>query len=494
MAAVSPHYPVRNAPALTSWPHHDRREERSQGVIFAAIFGVALLCILWSYALVVAEWNALIVGVAFVAGVLILVDFRIGVVLLVLLMPISQSKFFPHQIGGITGLNPVNLLLVATFGAYVLHALLDRTIGRFIPRPLLLLYVVPFILAGALGTRHVGDIALYFVITEYVNFADTFGYVRDMVVKPILLVFFGLLVATAVARMRRPDYLLGPIIVSVWIMGLMVVIYFVASGTSLGQLARSNAREFLSPLGLHANELGRMYVVAYALLLFTWSKTRDQALKLVLLASIGVVLLALVLTFSRGGFVGFILVSALFLISRRQIGSLLVGLTVAVAALYFLPDAIYQRVTAGFGSGANAVSAGRIENIWIPLIPDLLRSPIYGNGIGAMMWSNAVRSGQSLMVTHPHNAYLQTLLDMGIIGLALVCAYFFHVWRGFRALSTRADLSLSMRGFYEGAAAAILSFMFMAFADGSLTPAPEQAFLWLAIGMMYGEQARRAAS
>ena len=31
-------------------------------------------------------------------------------------------------------------------------------------------------------------------------------------------------------------------------------------------------------------------------------------------------------------------------------------------------------------------------------------------------------------------------------------------------------------------------------ADGSLTPAPEQAFLWLAIGMMYGERVRRATS
>jgi hypothetical protein len=31
------------------------------------------------------------------------------------------------------------------------------------------------------------------------------------------------------------------------------------------------------------------------------------------------------------------------------------------------------------------------------------------------------------------------------------------------------------------------------FTDSSLAPRPEQAFLWLAIGMMYGEFARRAA-
>ena len=144
--------------------------------------------------------------------------------------------------------------------------------------------------------------------------------------------------------------------------------------------------------------------------------------------------------------------------------------------------------------GANAISAGRIERIWIPLIPDVMRSPLYGSGIGAMLWSDAVRSGHSLLVTHPHNAYLQTLLDMGLIGLALVCAYFFHVWRGFVTLSKAPDLSDGERGFYQGAAAGLIGFLMMAFADGSLTPAPEQAFLWLAIGMMYGERVRRATS
>jgi O-antigen ligase len=266
------------------------------------------------------------------------------------------------------------------------------------------------------------------------------------------------------------------------------------SGANFGQLASDQEREFLSPLGLHANELGRMYVIAYALLLFMWAETKDYGVKLVLLASIALVVAALVLTFSRSAFVGFAVACVLFLISRRHIGSLLVGATVVLAALYFLPDAVYVRATYGFGMGANAISAGRIDGIWAPLVPDLLRSPLYGNGIGAMLWSDAVRSGRSLLVTHPHNAYLRTILDMGLIGLVLVCAYFFHVWKGLRALSGSADLTPTMRGFFQGASTALLAFLVMAIADGSLTPAPEQAFLWLAIGMMYGERARRAAS
>ena len=500
MAAISPRIPVRAASTGRWSPGHEARvlhrsyadSHLAQKAAIAA--GVAFLCLFWGYAVVVAEWKALLVGVALVACVLILIDFRVGVVLLVLLMPISGSTVFPHQIGGITGLNPVNLLLAGTLVSALLHALLSRSLGGFIPRPLLWLYVVPFLIAGALGVRHVGEIPLYFVIMEKIQFTDMVGYLRDMVIKPLLLVFVALLVAAAVARMQKPERLVGPVVVSVWIMCLMALIYFLLSGANFGQLASSKEREFLSPLGLHANELGRTYAIAYALLLFTWSKTKDYLIKLALLASIGMVVVALAVTLSRGAIGGFILVSVLFLISRRQIGSLIVGATVAAAALYFLPDPVYERVTTGFGLGANAVSAGRIDGIWLPLVPDLLRSPLYGNGIGAMLWTDAVRSGRSFLVTHPHNAYLQVMLDMGLIGLALLGAYFFHLWKGFRALGQAPHLGDSMRGFYEGAAAGLVAYLMMAVADGRLTPAPEQVFLWMAIGMMYGERARRAGS
>jgi hypothetical protein len=83
---------------------------------------------------------------------------------------------------------------------------------------------------------------------------------------------------------------------------------------------------------------------------------------------------------------------------------------------------------------------------------------------------------------------------MGFVGLILVCGYFAHVWKGFRELSVDPDLSAGERGFYQGAAAGLIAFLIMGITDGSLTPKPEQAFLWLAIGMMYGQRARKAAT
>ena len=418
-------------------------------------------------------------------------------VLLIVLLPISRSYMFPHAMLGITGLNPLNLLLAGTLGSCLLHGLFDGSIRRFLPRPLLWLYVAPLLVGGAMGVRHVGDVAAGMVMYELVQFTGAAGYVREVVAKPLMLVVFALLVAAAVQKSEQPEKFLIPAVLSTWVMGSMVVVFVYLSGIGLGTLGSSASRDFLSAaLGLHANELGRLYAVAYALLLFTWAESRAAGARLALLASMGLMVVALVLTFSRSAFVSFLIVNGLFLLWHRSTKTLLLLALLASVALFALPDAVYDRITHGFGEGLDAVSAGRIESIWLPLLPDALRSPVYGNGLHSILWSEAMREGGGVTlnaVDHPHNAYLEALLDMGIIGLVLLCSYFVHAWKGLRALSIDPSLSPRLRGFYLGAAAGLASFLVAGIADSSLAPKPEQVFLWLAIGMMYGQRAKAGA-
>jgi O-antigen ligase len=375
----------------------------------------------------------------------------------------------------------------------LLYGLSDGNLRRFMPRPLLWLYIVPILAAGALGSRHVDDIVPSYFVFGIVDFRDVGGYLSEQVVKPLLTVIFALLVGAAVSRSEKPERFLVPTLISIWVMGAMVLVFVLLSGVGLKQLASSGeARGFLTALGLHANDLGRLYAVAYALLLFTWAEAKGAGLRLVLLATMGVVVMALVLTFSRGAFLGFFVVNMLFLLWHRNAKTLIFIGLVAAVALLLLPEAVYDRITTGSGEGLNAVSAGRVEWIWLPLLPEVLRSPIYGNGLGSILWSEAMHRADGvtvLLVGHPHNAYLRALLDMGIAGLVLMCAYFAHVWKGIRVLSVDPALSPTLRGFYRGAAAGLLTMLVTSLTDSSLTPVPEQAFLWLAIGMMYGQRA-----
>ena len=184
----------------------------------------------------------------------------------------------------------------------------------------------------------------------------------------------------------------------------------------------------------------------------------------------------------------------LFLLWRRNARALVFFGLLAAVALFALPDAVYERIATGSGSGLNAMSSGRIDGLWLPLLPELLRHPLFGNGLESILWSAPMRRGAGVLIlatTHPHNAYLEAALDMGVVGLTLLSAYFAHVWKGFRTLAKDLSLSPKLRGFFLGGAAGLLALLTSYLTDSSLRPREaDQAFLWLAIGMMYGHWRR----
>jgi len=278
----------------------------------------------------------------------------------------------------------------------------------------------------------------------------------------------------------------------VWLIAMLEIGFVIASGVRLGVLAASSERGFFHQIGLNANDLGRLFAAAYALLVFPWWETKRPGLKLFLFLTMGVLSFALLLTFSRGAFVGFLLVNVLFLawkFNLRTLGLAFVALAISAA---FMPGYVFDRITVGFDTGAaDDISAGRVEGIWIPLLPEFLKTPLWGSGLLSTTWSLPMEAGSMLTVTHPHNAYLETLLDMGIIGLGLLLAFYWHVWKGFRSLGSNPWLSPEMRGFFQGATAALACFLVTGMAGSSLRPESEFAYLWLAIGMMYGLAARK---
>src|SRR5262249_32311504 len=128
-------------------------------VRLAALAGIVLLGLLAGAAVGIADVNGLLIALSLVCCTFILLDFRVGVVLLILLMPISRSTIFPHALFGLTGANPLNLLMAATLASCLLHALFGGGLRRLVPAPLVWLYVAPIVVAGAVGVRHIGEIA-----------------------------------------------------------------------------------------------------------------------------------------------------------------------------------------------------------------------------------------------------------------------------------------------------------------------------------------------
>src|SRR5258706_11164830 len=112
--------------------------------------GLMLLGAAMGLGLVFGELEALWVSLSVIAAIAVLYDFRAGTVMAIVLLPLSDSTLFPHALFGLTGLNPLNLLLAITLFSYLLHGRAQKA-GTLVPKPLVLLYIAPLVLAGLPG-------------------------------------------------------------------------------------------------------------------------------------------------------------------------------------------------------------------------------------------------------------------------------------------------------------------------------------------------------
>src|SRR5882672_10465063 len=118
--------------------------ERGPGLALGVV-GLGLFGVLCGVGLAVGELQALVASLTVLACFAVLADFRIGAVLLLVMLPVEGSYLFPHSVFGVTGLNPLNLVLAATLVSYTVRG---YGFGKFLPPPLAWLLIVPIVIAG----------------------------------------------------------------------------------------------------------------------------------------------------------------------------------------------------------------------------------------------------------------------------------------------------------------------------------------------------------
>jgi O-antigen ligase len=453
------------------------------------MLALALGC---GYTLAMGELVGLYVALSLACGVAVLFDFRAGAVLLLLLLPFSASALFPRTMLGISGLNPLNLLLLATMAAFLVHRGVEQTL-QLLPKPLLWLFIVPVILAGLNGMDGVPRIPSLVYELDTIHYYTAAQYLIATVAKPMIMMAVALMIGAAATHSRTPERFIVLLAASAWLVALVQLGFVLLMGVPLATMATPGERSFYDPIGIHANSLGRIHMYAIALLAFVWAETKRPGLRLFMLVTLAVLSVALLLTFSRAAIAGAGIIGALFLLWKFNARTAALSLIGLILAAPLVGDVVYSRLTLGMGQSADAVSAGRIEGIWLPLLPEVAKSPLWGHGMSSILWSFPMQMGVMHPVGHAHSAYLETVLNMGLVGLGLVLAYYFHVWKGFRALSTDKSLSDEMRGLFQGAIAALVGFFITGAVGSTLTPDADTAYLWIVIGLMYGMLARRPA-
>lgn len=185
--------------------------------------------------------------------------------------------------------------------------------------------------------------------------------------------------------------------------------------------------------------------------------------KLVYFGAAGLMTAAVIVTFSRGGFIGLV---AAGLILARRLGRKNKGMTTAAlvfAAIMFLalaPGAYSSRLGSIFNSAADITgsSSQRTEvlkrSVWVAL-----RYPIFGVGIGNFYH----KSPRNL---ETHNAYTQVAAEMGIAAMVVYIMFLVHPIRRLRLIQNQSYEKPDQRRFYYlsiGLEASLIGFMVSSF-------------------------------
>jgi O-antigen ligase len=239
-----------------------------------------------------------------------------------------------------------------------------------------------------------------------------------------------------------------------------------------------------------------MLLGVFAPVLFMRELTRNSRLKSLLLGVLCVLIVGLLLTGSRGAVLAMAVIVAWYLWRYRRGRTFLLILTLLMIGVALAPDAVRDRLATGLDDKPSAgvadvgvtrndgLTAGRVF-MYKQLAPEVLRSPLFGRGLSSTQWSSAVKSG-IYSANHPHNLYLEILMDGGLMLAASMFLFYRYAWRKFMQIGNDERYPLELRGFCLGGAGGLIAMLIYGTGNGHWYPAPEQIFFWVSLGIAIG--------
>jgi len=242
----------------------------------------------------------------------------------------------------------------------------------------------------------------------------------DIVYSPMRYTLLGFLLFDGI-RTRRHMLLgliavLAAVFVYAWIVNKEVPLSGLVGG---GMEYRRRIGKWT---GRNPNDLARVFVAAFWIgVALLQLRVGSSKLRTAALFGIAFVMLALAHTNSRGGYLGFVTTGLVLSVMLRSWRTLAVLSCILVAVIVFAPG-ITGRMLMGVdtsGEGQHdmgTLTAGR-DVIWPAALEGISAAPLVGYGVHGYVMSPAIlvsisNGGGEL---HPHNAYLEALLDHGVL-------------------------------------------------------------------------------
>jgi O-antigen ligase len=177
---------------------------------------------------------------------------------------------------------------------------------------------------------------------------------------------------------------------------------------------------------LEANYFAFFQVFIIPVLMFLLARfRRPLALRVIILAAIAGAIFTLMLSFSRGGFVGLMVIFACLLFIERRNKAVMAFAAVAVAILAVAAPALYWDRIISIFEAASHLSRDYAVMVRVKTLEVAARlgleNPVFGAGIGNFIYQSS-RFVPFMKVVH--SAFLQIFSELGFPGLIVVSVIF----------------------------------------------------------------------
>ncbi len=421
----------------------------------------------------------------------------------IFLMAFLEHPDMPKNIANIQGLNPWNLLMLNVLLAWRRSRRREELVWDM-PR------YVSVMAVGYLFVIVLGVVRMLFDMeplrrSDFDDLGVAWA-ISDCLINSVKWVLPGILLFDACRTRSRTIIALATVLCVYFLLALQVIKhmplrYVAASGADLSRLAN---KLLVKSVGYHRVNMSMMLSGASWAMLTALALVQTRRSQLLLIAAAAAIALGQALTGGRAGYVTWGLLGMILCLLRWRKLLPVIPLTL-LAVTIFLPG-VRDRMFQGFGNDSGPVkiqtdayeiTSGRTI-AWSYVIPKIFESPIFGYGRQAMIRTGIYQkiledySGGETF-PHPHNAYLEMLLDNGLIGFLLVVpVYGVIFFLAFRVLMDRTDPIYAAVG---GACFSLLSALLIAaMASQSFYPREGAVGMWAAIGLLLRVHVERQRS
>lgn len=422
---------------------------------------------------------------------------------LIVFMAIFQHPDVKGSILGIQGLNPWNILFACVFMGWLISRGNEKLKWDMPPKVVFLLitYLIIILIGFYRLISDQSDLVRYAIITESSVIPSNEYLWSEYLVNAIKWAIPGFLLYDGCRNPSRFKYAVFAILVVYFLLAVQVIKWMPLGSFGSGdELSYRSSKIIQNEIGYNRVNLSAMLAGGSWALLSAAATIKEKLISRLLIIGGITVMFAQGLTGGRAGYFAFVVLSGVMCTLRWRKYAILI-LASGIVIVTMIPG-ITERITQGFSEGEAQtdlyeVTSGR--NIaWPYEIEKIEEAPLFGygrmsmqrTGLSEYLW---VEYGESF--PHPHNAYLEWILDNGIVGFIPVIIFYIIILKCSLSLllDKRSSEFMAIGGMTF---ALVFSLLVAAIGSQTLYPREGSVGMWCSIGLMlriYVERAKASS-